>query len=211
MSKPSAAQGRNVGADAATPSGTSALERVDYVDRELYDALKAAAARSRARSGPGALAGPALEAVQRFLFLEARLLDLGRYRDWAELLTGDCVYWVPADTRRPDPLAEAGINFDDRRRLLDRIALIETGELVAQMPPSRTCRTLSNIEAWRDGAALEVRSNLVIWEYRRGATSCFAGSQTHHLIAAGEGFRIRWKIVNLIDCDRPQGNITFIL
>jgi 3-phenylpropionate/cinnamic acid dioxygenase small subunit len=190
-------------------SGSSARDNVRYVDQALYAQLKAAAGRAVTRTQPGDLAGAAKEAVEACLNREARLLDLGRYRDWLDLLTDDCVYWVLGDSG--DPLAHAAINFDDRRRLIDRIVLIETGDQIAQIPRSRTCRTVTNIEGWSAGSGIEVRSNLVAWEQRRGRVTSFAGWQTHHLVPDGPGWKIRWKIIGLIDAEQPQSNLTFIV
>jgi 3-phenylpropionate/cinnamic acid dioxygenase small subunit len=180
------------------------------LDDGRYASLAAASAEGRSRRIAGE---PDLgTAAAAFLYWEARLLDARLYRDWLKLLAPDMVYWVPADPSGGDPRAESSINFDDRRRLIDRITLIETGALHAQMPPSRTCRLVGNIEAWRgaDGA-VNVRSNLVLWEHRRGRTISFAGWQEHELIEGTSHRLIRRKVVNLLDCDQPQGSVSFIL
>lgn len=36
-----------------------------------------------------------LSAAQSFLVREARLIDEGRFNDWLDLFTDDCLYWVP--------------------------------------------------------------------------------------------------------------------
>lgn len=153
-----------------------------------------------------------LDRLTRFLNLEARLLDERDYQEWLEHFTDDCVYWVPGGSQLADPRTEVAVNFDDRRRLLDRIAVQETGVQVAQIPPSRTCRTVTNIEAWReDDGGFRLRSNLVAWEYRRQQTSSYAGCQYHLLVRSGDRLRIRFKIICLVNQADPQGNITFIL
>ena len=190
-------------------SGSSAKDNVRYVDQALYADLKAAAGRALTRTQPGELAGAAKENVEACLIREARLLDLGKYRDWLDLLTEDCIYWALSDS--DDPRAQAAINFDDRRRLIDRVVLIETGDQIAQIPRSRTCRAVTNIEGWSIGSDLEVRSNLVVWEQRRRRVTCFAGWQMHHLVPDGPGWKIRWKIIGLIDAEQPQANLTFIV
>ncbi|MEX0807307.1 MAG: aromatic-ring-hydroxylating dioxygenase subunit beta [Dongiaceae bacterium] len=146
------------------------------------------------------------------LFLEARLLDNRRYRQWLELLAPDYAYWIPHSADLDDPRAESGVNFDDRRRMIDRIALIETGSLHAQIPPSRATRIITNIEAWRDGAdRLLVRSNLLIKEFRRSTITTFIGAQVHELAMSNGALVIRTRVLHLLDCDEPQGNVTFIL
>ena len=56
-----------------------------------------------------------------------------------------------------------------------------------------------------------VRSNIAIWEYRRAKMTSYAGWQEHELVGNAPDRHIRKKVVNLLNCDEPQGNITFIL
>jgi p-cumate 2,3-dioxygenase beta subunit len=192
--------------------GTAENEEILHLDGKLYDDLRDAAAGARARSGMASLFGVEKEKLDAFLFWEARLLDSGNYRDWAGLLTSDFIYWLPSDPEGLDPRAQGAVNFDDRRRMLDRIGLIETNVQWAQVPRSRTCRMVSNIEAFPDAAGVvHVRSNILIWEYRGGQAQSFVGWQQHELIKAGDDWRIRRKFIQLLDCDQPQGNTTFIL
>src|SRR4051812_12761456 len=181
-----------------------------YVDEAVYDDLVQwdVIARSQEPAGDIGLS----QQVAAVLYYEARLLDARAYRRWLEMFTEDWVYWVPGSRSCTDPRNESAIVLDARRHLLDRIGLIETGFLQTQSPPSHTCRTVSNVEARNlpDGS-IASHSLCVIWEYRRGKTHCFVGRQTHQLLREGQGLRIRRKLLRLIDCDEPQGNITFIL
>lgn len=197
------------GAQAAGAAATTADPT--YVNDVLYARLGASAVALHARVG--AATAPELAATAgAFLFLEARLLDMGHYREWLKLLTDDCIYWVPSRREPGDPRQECGINFDDRRRLTDRITLIETGALHAQTPPSRTCRMIANVECWHAGDnRLEVRSNTMIREYRAGRLTSYTGWQDHELVPNGDSWRIRKKVIHLLDCDQPQGNVTFIV
>ncbi len=185
-------------------------ENARYLNEARYAALIEGTQRARSRVTPSTF--PHRDAAEAVLYLEARLLDDGRYEEWLELLTGDCLYWVPAEAKRGDPRHEACVNFDDRRRLLDRVALLRTGYLHAQTPPSRTSRTIGNVETWEvQGGALEVRSSLTLWMYRQGETTPYAGAQEHELVQVKGAWRIRQKTVRLLNSDAPLGNITFIL
>lgn len=180
------------------------------VDEAAYIRLTAEIAASRLRYAPGESALTA--DAERFLFWEARLLDDRDYKSWVSLLASNFVYWVPSEPDATDARRQSAVNFDDRRRLLDRIALIETGVLHAQTPVSRTCRMISNIEAWSaEGGRFELRSNLLIWEHRRGRTAHFIGRQEHRIIKGPDHWLAERKIIRLLDCDEPQGNLTFIL
>jgi benzoate/toluate 1,2-dioxygenase beta subunit len=193
----------------ASPIPAGAGEAL-YVTGSLYDRLVAEALAMRARTEPAD--GPATVEAAPVLYHEARLLDGRHYREWLTLLAEDCVYWLASDLDKLDPRHQSAVNFDDRRRLADRITVIETGELRAQDPPSRTMRSITNVEAWpaADGV-LEVRSNLVIWEYRRGRMERYVGWQEHRLVGGPARWRIVKKVINLLDADAPQGNVTFIL
>jgi benzoate/toluate 1,2-dioxygenase beta subunit len=181
-----------------------------YVTRALYERLIAEAQAMRARIEPADATATAEAAP--VLYHEARLLDGRHYADWLALLSEDCIYWLASDLDNLDPRRQSAVNFDDRRRLADRVAVIETGELRAQDPPSRTMRSITNVEAWPTaGGVLEVRSNLVIWEYRRGRMERYVGWQEHRLVGGPARWRVAKKVINLLDADAPQGNVTFIL
>lgn len=149
----------------------------------------------------------------RLINREARLLDDRHYDDWLNLFAPECVYWVPRKPEPGDPRTESAIYLDDRRRMADRIAVIRTGYLHAQTPASRTCRTLSGIEAWTmPGGRLAARANVVIWEYRKGVTHAHPGLQVYEFTSDARGAQvIESKIVSLLDCDGPQGNYSFML
>ena len=151
--------------------------------------------------------------IARLLYREARLLDDRQYDAWLAVFASDCLYWIPRSTEPADPRTESGIYLDDRRRMADRVAMIRTGHLHAQTPPSRTRRMLTNIESWTgtDGAAI-ARANVVIWEYRKGQLRSHAGMQIYELVRDTAGAMVvATKIVSLLDCDGPQGNYSFML
>jgi 3-phenylpropionate/cinnamic acid dioxygenase small subunit len=181
-----------------------------YVTGALYDRLASEAAAMGARTDPADRA--ATEQAAAVLYHEARLLDGRHYRDWLALLSDDCIYWLASDLAKLDPRRQSAVNFDDRRRLIDRVAVIETGQLRAQDPPSRTVRSVTNVEAWPGaGGVIDARSNIVIWEHRRGRTERYVGWQDHQLVGGAGRWRVRKKVINLLDADEPQGNVTFIL
>jgi len=196
----------------ATDQGTAAKESVLRLDTDIYKAVTAGAKQARLRFDASNVLGAEKQQVESFLYREARLLDGKRYRDWIALLSDDFIYWIPASPDAIDPRLEGAVNFDDRRRMIDRVTLIETNIQWAQVPPSRTCRMLGNIEVFAgSGGILHARSNFTIWEYRRPHTQSFVGWQEHELVAKNEDFLIKKKLIGLLDCDQPQGNNTFIL
>ncbi len=188
-----------------------------YVNKTLLDGLEAFMARVWQSDNASACDAADLRRIERFLFHEARLLDARRYQAWFALLTEDFAYWIPSRYRNASLHKDVSINFDDRRRILDRIAYTESGVQVAQTPPSRTMRSISNIQAWKQdtahggAAGFDVVASLVIWTHRRGITQPFSGHLSMMLQPLGDTFAIRARVIELLDADEPQGNNSFIL
>ena len=153
------------------------------------------------------------EQCETLLFHEARLLDERRYEEWLNLFTAECLYWIPSTPGGGDPRGEVSLTFDDRRRLEDRIARLRTGYAYSQMPPSRTCHLLTNIEVSQDTAPdqVRVRSNFMICEYRATVYRTLAGWYGHSLQRENGSWRIACKIVNLIDSDQGLENLSLVL
>jgi 3-phenylpropionate/cinnamic acid dioxygenase small subunit len=176
----------------------------------VYDRLVRATLAMRDRVQPP---DPALRtAAEAVLFVEARLLDERRYQEWVDLFADDGVYWVPIHPEVGDPRQQVSLACDDRRRLQDRIARLDTGWAHSQLPASRTVRAVTNVEAWRgDDDSMEIRSNLVVHEFRRGRHQTFAGRQEHAIVEVDGVPRITRKVVHLIDADFAVGNVSFVL
>lgn len=197
--------------DSAYANPETPVEPVLYVNDARYERLWTLLKETRAHSAAGDAAVD--DEVQRALFHEARLLDDRRHDEWLALFVAECLYWVPSRSEPGDPRTETGIYLDDRRRLVDRVAMIRTGHLHAQIPPSRTRRMLTNIEQWTaDDGGVRARANVVIWEHRKGETRAYPGWQAYELVRDASGaLALATKIVCLLDCDAPQGNYAFIL
>jgi len=74
------------------------------------------------------------------------------------------------------------------------------------VPPSRVLRHVSAIEAapGGEGCDYEVRSSLVVAEWREGESRWFAGRVLHRLRREEPGLRIVLKRVDLISSEAPQ-------
>ena len=182
---------------------------VSVVDDGLYQRLADMVSADSPERGPG---HPDLRpAVEQALYHEARLLDDRHYRAWLERFTEDCIYWVPLDPVA-DPRKRISYLLDDGRRMADRIGLLETGWAHAQEPPSRTCRTLSNVEAWPldDGDTL-ARCSTVVWEHRKDRLTPYASRNDYVLASLGDDWAIRYKIVRLVDCSGDVRKFSFVL
>jgi 3-phenylpropionate/cinnamic acid dioxygenase small subunit len=106
----------------------------------------------------------ALYGVERFLIREARLLDERRYLVWLETLHPDIEYIVfsrstlelreqPMDASvDPEFQAKGGLQVteESKQSLTFKIHRITGGLSFSEMPPGRTVRFVTNIEAVRD-------------------------------------------------------------
>ncbi|QIX49836.1 aromatic-ring-hydroxylating dioxygenase subunit beta [Rhodococcus sp. DMU1] len=149
--------------------------------------------------------------VENLLYREARLIDDGRFNDWVELFTDECLYWVPTTPGGGDPRREVSHAFDDRRRLMDRIYWLRTGLAFCQIPSSRTRRLVTNVEVLDTPDRRLVRSNFLITEFRAGTTKTYAGWCGHELVRRDEQWRIAVKQGNLVDCEHGHENLTLVL
>jgi 3-phenylpropionate/cinnamic acid dioxygenase small subunit len=98
------------------------------------------------------------EAVQDFLYREARLLDARKFGEWLDLFCEDAVFWVPAVTMNGEPTTdpETSLNFiyiDGRAGLEARVFRVESGGSLASNPLPRTRHLVTNVMVDRDGPA----------------------------------------------------------
>ncbi|RST77726.1 aromatic-ring-hydroxylating dioxygenase [Siminovitchia acidinfaciens] len=151
--------------------------------------------------------------AERVLFKESRLIDELRLEEWLSLFSEESLYWVPTVPGGGDPRKEVSIAFDDRRRLEDRIYRIRTGYAYSQLPLSRTRRMLTNIEVTERHSTDElfVRTNFILSEFRVGVLESFSGWIGYKMIKEKGEWKIKLKMVNLIDSDQAHDNLTFIL
>ena len=174
-------------------------EPSNYLTGAYYDALMAW--QDQARSlGPCTDEAVRQEAV-RLLNFEARLLDSRRFSEWLDLLSDDCIYWVPAEPGA-DPRVAVTVAFDDHRRLEDRIIRLETGFAHNQLPDRRMRRLVTNVEAWdaADGQSRRVMANEHVFEHRTGKARIeYVASLDYWLVKHGDQWRIKVKKVQLLN------------
>jgi 3-phenylpropionate/cinnamic acid dioxygenase small subunit len=153
------------------------------------------------------------EAVEAFLFREARLADENRYDEWLALWTEDVTYWVPANIDEYDPDEHVSILYDNRERLQDRVARLKSGGAWSQEPQSRMRRVISNIEIEPSDRPDEriVISNFVLGELRRGREAVYFAQQKHRLRQTAGGLRMAAKTVYLVKNNEPLHNLSFLI
>lgn len=160
------------------------------------------------------VADPAVrDRYRRLLEREARLLDAHRYEDWLAMFAPECLYWTPATPAGGDPRREVAVFLDDRRRMEDRVHRLRSPYAWSQAPASRTVRLVTNCEVFRTARAgvSMVRSTFIVSELRAGDTRRLTGWCAYRVAEADARLAIEVKQVNLIDCDRPLRNPSFLL
>lgn len=186
-----------------------------YVTEAYYDWLVAVSAELASPDVRPVLHDAGLaRMIQHLLATEARLLDQKAFGPWLGLFHDECAYWIPSDVPAPDPRKVVTLEFHDRRRLLDRASRLETGFAYSQYPASRTAHAFTGLEIWPSPDRPDewrARCNMTVCEYRNGHHRVLAGWNGFVVRQTDAGLRIVVKQINLIDCDRPQGNNSFFL
>ena len=156
--------------------------------------------------------------ITDFLALEADLADSHQYDRWLGLWDSVVEYWVPCSDPTADPTAKVAIILDDRNRLEERIARLQSGSAHAQLPRSELARVVSNprigrVEEMASGQPLayQVDAKFVLVEYRSSVSNVYGGSVRFELLESRNTLTIRKKHVVLVNREAPQGNLTFLL
>ena len=154
------------------------------------------------------------EAIQSFIFQEARALDERRWNDWLDFYAEDVEFWMPAwdedDTLTTNPQNEVSlIYYANRSGLEDRVFRLRTGRSAASTPMPRTMHQISNVRIREmEGSQLEVKANWVTHHYRFDVSDCFYGYATYHLRPDGDSWKITRKHVVLLN-DRINAVLDF--
>jgi benzoate/toluate 1,2-dioxygenase beta subunit len=144
------------------------------------------------------------------LYLEARLLDDGRFEEWLDMMDDECVYWVPASPLPGHPARTVSLALDDRRRLEDRVVWLRSAYIWSQIPKSKTVRTITNVEATRDGDDIVTRCNFVLHDVRGKARATHFGWYLHRFAGSVPTWRIKAKHIRLVESDLPHDNMSII-
>jgi len=142
--------------------------------------------------------------IEDFLIQEAALLDERQFEEWRDLFADDGRYWVPLRPGQESPDAECSLFYDDRTIMQTRFERLRHPNIHSQNPAHRTCHVIGNVVVDEiDGGRGEVlvKSNMIMTDYRIHVQRVFSGRVTHRLRRTGNGYRIVFKRVDLINCD----------
>ncbi len=152
--------------------------------------------------------------IEEFLYQEANLLDRPDLDAWIDLYTEDATYWMPVEVDQQDPLNHVSLMYDDRVMMEIRRRNFVHPRAASKDYTVRASHLISNVcITGKDEASgtVTVSSNFHCVLYYGNEQTLYAGTYVHELVQQGEGFRIRHKRVNLINCDGVLGTIIIYL
>lgn len=145
--------------------------------------------------------------LTQVLYLEASLLDEGRYDDWLGMLHDDLEYLAPvqedvaqptSDTPRPGQAHELTLFHDNLASLRLRVAKIGTGLSQTENPPSRVVRLITNVQVALATKSEDqpVRSAFLIYrQHRQRDVEILAGHRRDRWRRGPNGWRLAHRTV----------------
>ena len=152
--------------------------------------------------------------IEELLYGEASLLDDPDLDKWIELYTEDGTYWMPASLGQEDPEMELSHIYDDRVMMEIRRRNFVHPRAASKDYDIRSSHLISNIRVAaidEEGGDITVSSNFHVLVYYIDEQTTYGGTYTHVLASTEEGYRIRSKRVNLINCEAIQRSIVIYL
>jgi p-cumate 2,3-dioxygenase beta subunit len=158
---------------------------------------------------------PELErAVERFITMEAALLDEWRLDEWAKLFTDDGRYWIPAtDLPTGRPGETLGLIDDDIVRIRARVERLLSGHAHAEYPWSRTRRLVTNVRITEaSGDEIKACASFLVYRTRNRHVDPYIGHYEYIFRRFGGELKIRSRaaILDLESLD-PHATVSFIL
>jgi benzoate/toluate 1,2-dioxygenase subunit beta len=143
------------------------------------------------------------EAIQAFLYGEARAQSEKRWADWLAHYAEDVNYYMPSwdddDKLTTDPQNEVSlIYYPSRQGLEDRVFRIETDRSSASTPDTRYNRAISNVEILaQDENSVDLCFNWTTHSFRYDIVDTYFGTARYTLDTSGPKPLIKRKYVVL--------------
>ena len=143
------------------------------------------------------------QAIQSFVYSEARALDEHRWADWLACYADDAEFFMPSwdddDKLTTDPQNEVSlIYYPDKQGLEDRVFRIQTERSSATMPDTRTGHAINNLEVLsQDEQRCTITFNWTTHSFRYDIVDVYFGSSQYTIDTSGERPLIKRKYVVL--------------
>lgn len=153
-----------------------------------------------------------LQQATAFLWAEADMLDHAEYADWLALWADGGQYVIPIDPHERDFENTLNYAFDDDAMRRKRVTRLTSGESISTTPPPRTVRNVSRVRVLGEAdGVLRVRCAQDVREFRKNTLRQHTADLDYELLREGDGFRIRRKVVRLINATDALTSVGFIL
>jgi 3-phenylpropionate/cinnamic acid dioxygenase small subunit len=158
------------------------------------------------------------ERVCDFYAEETELLDDGRYHEWLDLLADEIAYVMPMPERRQGPPTEADERLpgfllynEDKASLSTRVARLDTGLALVELPPALTQRLVTDVRiVAAEENSLTVRSSFLVYTVRDEANEdFFIGRRRDTLLVHGDTFRVKRREITLAQLLLPRSIALF--
>lgn len=154
----------------------------------------------------------ALQSATAFVWMEADMLDHAEFQPWLDLWAHDGLYIVPIDPDAEDFTNTLNYAHDDADMRAKRVARLTGGQSVSTQPRARTVRNVSRLRVLRDEAGvLTLRGAQDLRDFRKDAFHQHTADVTWELVRHGEGWRIRRKVVRLINSTDTLPIVSYLL
>ena len=143
------------------------------------------------------------QAIQSFVFAEARALDDGRWEDWLACYADDVEFFMPSwdddDKLTTDPRNEVSlIYYPSKAGLEDRVFRIRTERSSATIPDTRTGHAINNLEVLsEDETRCTITFNWTTHSFRYDIVDVYFGKSEYTLDTTGAKPLIKRKYVVL--------------
>jgi len=152
--------------------------------------------------------------VEDLVYLEARLLDEKKWRDWLGLYSEDAVFWMPSWAGEyettSDPELELNLMYlKGRAHLEDRVFRLETEDSFASVPMARTVHVVGGIMVDEAGdKEVRARASWIVHSFGLHGAVTRGGWYEFTLRRKGAALKIARKKVTMID-DKLVGPVDF--
>ena len=144
------------------------------------------------------------QAIEQFLYREARYLDDREFEKWLDCYADDVEYWMPSwrddDLLCEDPQTEISlVYYPNKGGLSDRVFRIKTERSSAtSLPEPRTSHNITNVEVIeRRGDLVDIRFNWHTMYFRYNTVDPYYGTSFYTIDFSGDSPLIRRKTVVL--------------
>ena len=160
--------------------------------------------------GNVAVSQETLREIEQLLYEEASYLDRPDLDSWCDLYTDDGTYWMPTIPDQKDPLNHISLFYDDRVIMEVRRRNFTHPRAASKEYAVRASHIISNIQVMEldeKSGDCTVTSNFHCFLYYREKQTPYAGTYTHELVRDSDGYKIKHKRVDLINCDAALNTI----